>query len=67
MQVTARVLPGRHSWGALADVRVLAQELAGGRSGAPGIRRARLVRTSAELRNDGDRPRLVITLHHPHN
>lgn len=67
MQVTARVLPGRPPWRALAEVgtAVAAFSLAPGTGGSR--RRAGLVRAGVEILREGGRRSLVVTVQHPVN
>jgi hypothetical protein len=67
MQVTARVLPGRPPWHALAEVAsaVAAFSPAPGPGGARP--RSGVVRAGVEVLREGERQSLVVTVQHPVN
>lgn len=67
MQVTARVLPAGASWSGVGEARAAARQLLEQRAAGPTVRRASLLRTSAELRTDGEHRRLLVTVQYPHN
>jgi hypothetical protein len=67
MQVAARVVPATTSWTGVREARAAALAIL--EHPAPGwtVRRAGVVRTTAELQGWGSRRRVLVTIHHPHN
>lgn len=67
MQVTAHVVPATASWAAVQEATAAIVALGSAPARTPQVRRQELVRTSAEVQGPADRPRLVVTVQHPHN
>lgn len=67
MQVSARVLPGRPGWAALAEARALAQGVLAQPAVTHLTRRRGLVQARAEVALAAGRRRLLVTIQHPHN